>query len=101
VANPECTAFFKSSSANCFIPEQASLGAISSGKDFLHEGTLPRRTESKPLCSDAKRKAVWREIVGANGTYGLRDAETCYEADFGPKKGSIRQENAFFEDISL
>jgi hypothetical protein len=44
---------------------------------------------------------MWREIVRANGTYELREAETCYEADFGPKKGGLRKENAFFWDISV
>lgn len=70
----------------------------------------PRWTDSIAVGSEAfvgdtkeklGTKAMWREIVGANGTYGLREPETCYEADFGLKKVGLRQENAFFWDISV
>ena len=70
----------------------------------------PRWTDSIAVMSEAfvrdtkerlGTKAMWREIVGANGTYELREAEICYEADFGPKKAGLRQENAFFWDISV
>jgi len=70
----------------------------------------PRWTDSIAVGSEAfvrdmkerlGTKAMWREIVGENGAYELREAETCYEADFGPKKGVLRQENAFFWDVSV
>jgi len=45
-------------------------------------------------------KAMWREVVGVNGTYELRESLTSYEDDFGPKNIDLRPENAFFWDIS-
>ena len=30
-------------------------------------------------------KAMWREVVGENGSYELRESLTSYEDDFGPK----------------
>ncbi|OGP98490.1 MAG: hypothetical protein A2Z51_09260 [Deltaproteobacteria bacterium RBG_19FT_COMBO_52_11] len=30
-------------------------------------------------------KAMWREVVGANGSYELREPITSYEDDFGPE----------------
>jgi hypothetical protein len=44
---------------------------------------------------------MWREIIGADGTYELRETETCHEAEFGLKKWGLRQENAFFVDIPV
>ena len=46
-------------------------------------------------------KAMWREIVGANGSYELRDPIASYEAEFACKNDSLRQGNLFFWDISL
>jgi hypothetical protein len=45
-------------------------------------------------------RAMWREVVGANGTYELRESSTPYGDDFGPKNIDLRSENAFFWDIS-
>jgi len=46
-------------------------------------------------------KALWREIVGANGSYELREPRGSYGADFGPKNDGLRQKNTFFWDISI
>jgi hypothetical protein len=35
-------------------------------------------------------KAMWREVVGENGTYELRESLTSYEDDFGPKNVGLR-----------
>jgi len=35
-------------------------------------------------------KAMWREVVGENGTYELRESLTSYEDDFGPKNLGLR-----------
>jgi len=45
-------------------------------------------------------KAMWREVVGASGTYELRESLTSYGHDFGPKNIDLRSANAFFWDIS-
>ena len=45
-------------------------------------------------------KARWREVVGGNGTYELRESLTSYENDFGPRNIDLRPENAFYWDIS-
>ncbi|MBU1209066.1 MAG: transposase [Proteobacteria bacterium] len=46
-------------------------------------------------------KAMWREVVGANGSYELREPLTSYEDDFGPENVDLRLENAFYWDISF
>jgi hypothetical protein len=46
-------------------------------------------------------KAMWREVVGADGSYELRQSTAAYEADFTPQNEGLRQENAFFLDISI
>lgn len=49
-------------------------------------------------------RAIWREIVGANGIYELREPiNSCgsYGADFGHKKVGLRQKTPFFWDISV
>jgi putative transposase len=46
-------------------------------------------------------KAMWREIVGANGYYELREPMVPYEADFEPKNDGLRPENSLFWDISF
>ena len=45
-------------------------------------------------------QAMWREVVGVNGTYELRESLTSYGHDFGPKNVDLKSENAFFWDIS-
>jgi hypothetical protein len=42
---------------------------------------------------------MWREVVGTNGSYELREPLTSYEDDFGPKNVDLRLENAFSWDI--
>jgi len=46
-------------------------------------------------------KAMWREVVGAKGSYELRESLTSYEAGFGTKNVDLRPENAFYWDISF
>ena len=46
-------------------------------------------------------KAMWREVVGENGTYELRESLTSYEDDFGPKNVGLRFKKAFYWDISF
>jgi hypothetical protein len=41
-------------------------------------------------------KAMWREIVGVNGSYELREPIASYEADFPPKNEGLEHENALF-----
>ncbi|MBI5967893.1 MAG: transposase [Deltaproteobacteria bacterium] len=45
-------------------------------------------------------RAKWREIVRANGSYELRDPPTAYGAEFGLENAGLRQENAFYWDMS-
>lgn len=44
---------------------------------------------------------MWREVVGVNGSYELREPITSYEDDFGPENVDLRPENAFYRDISF
>jgi len=39
-------------------------------------------------------RVIWREIVGVNGSYELRESMASYEADFPPKNGSLGHGNA-------
>ena len=45
-------------------------------------------------------RAMGREVIGANGSYELRDPEISYNGHFDPENGDLRQENTFFWDIS-
>ena len=45
-------------------------------------------------------RAMGREIIGANGSYELRDPEISYNGNFDPENGDLRQENTFFWDKS-
>jgi len=69
----------------------------------------PRWTESIAVGSEAfvrdtkeklGIKAMGREVMGANGSYELREPETPYKADFGPENADLRQENTFYWDVS-
>jgi hypothetical protein len=42
-----------------------------------------------------------REVIGANGSYELREPTAAYEAVFDGKNEDLRQKNAFFWDISI
>ena len=44
-------------------------------------------------------KAMWREIVGANGSYELREPTAAYDLVFDAPNGDLKQKNAFFWDI--
>ena len=46
-------------------------------------------------------RAIWREIVGANGIYDLREPMNSYGADFGHKIMGLRQKNTFVWDVSI
>jgi hypothetical protein len=59
-----------------------------------------RRLEVK-LERQLGTRAMWREVVGANGSYELRESLTSYEDDFGPKKVDLTLENAFYWNISF
>lgn len=70
----------------------------------------PRWTESIAVGSEAfvretKEKlgvrAIGREVMGADASYELRDPETSYGAVFGPQNDTLREENAFFWDLSV
>jgi hypothetical protein len=69
----------------------------------------PRWTESIAVGSEAfiretkeklGIKAMGREVIGASGSYELREPEIPYEAHFSPENDDLRQENAFFWDES-
>ena len=45
-------------------------------------------------------RAIGREVIGADGSYELRDPETFYEAVFNPPDDDLSEENALFWDIS-
>jgi len=70
-------------------------------------GRQPRWTESiavgdEGFVGDVKEKlgirAMGREVIGANGSYELREPETSYEAVFRPENGDLRDENTFYWD---
>lgn len=74
-----------------------------------HHEREPRWTESIAVGSEGfvretkeklGIKAMGREVIGANGSYELREPETAYGADFGPENEDLRQENAFYWDLS-
>ena len=46
-------------------------------------------------------KAMWREVVGENGTFELRESLTSYGDDFGPKNVDLRLENGVYWEISF
>lgn len=79
------------------------------GKESYRERE-PRWTESIAVGSegfvrDTKErlgiKAVGRDVIGANGSYELREPETPYEANFSLESEGLRQENTFYWDISV
>jgi len=41
-------------------------------------------------------KAMWREVVGGNGSYELRESLTSYEDDFGPKNVDLMEMGSDF-----
>ncbi len=45
-------------------------------------------------------KAMWREMMGGEGSYELRETTAAYDVVFGAQNGDLRQENAFFWDIN-
>ena len=70
----------------------------------------PRWTESIAVGNEAfvretKEKlgirAIGREVIGADGSYELRDPEIPYKAVFGPQNDDLREENAFFWELSV
>ena len=44
---------------------------------------------------------MWWEIVGAQGSYELREPTAVYEDDFTCQNEDLRQENALFWDLSI
>ena len=79
------------------------------GKQEYRE-RLPRWTESiavggegfvKEVKEKLGAKAMWREMVGADGSYELLESPSPYDADFTPQNGGLRQGNAFFWDILI
>ena len=73
-------------------------------------GREPRWTESIAVGSEGfvretkeklGIKAMGREVIGADGSYELREPETPYKADFGPENDGLRQENTFYWDVSV
>jgi hypothetical protein len=45
--------------------------------------------------------ALWWEIAEADKFYEFQEPLTAHGADFGPKNEDLRQENAFYWDISV
>ncbi len=69
----------------------------------------PRWSESIAIGSEAfvrdvkeklGGKAMWREIIGADGSYELREPATAYATNFGTENERLRSQNAFYLDIS-
>jgi len=60
---------------------------------------------NKAFVRDTKEKfgikAMGEEVIGADGSYELRESETPYEADFGLGNEDLRKENAFYWDVSV
>ena len=46
-------------------------------------------------------KAMWREMVGADRSYELRESSSAHNDDFTPQNEGLRKENAFIWDISI
>lgn len=46
-------------------------------------------------------KAMGRDVIGENGPYELREPETPYGANLGPRNEDLSQENTFYWDVSL
>ena len=74
-----------------------------------HHEREPRWTESIAVGSEGfvretkeklGIKAMGREVIGANGSYELREPETAYGPGFGSENEDLRQENAFYWDLS-
>jgi putative transposase len=70
----------------------------------------PRWTESIAVGSEAfvratKEKlgirAVGREVMGANGSYELREPEAGYESNFSTENVGLSEENTFYWDVSV
>jgi len=40
-------------------------------------------------------------MIGAGGSYELREPATAYEGDFGLENGDLRPQNTFYWDISI
>jgi hypothetical protein len=45
-------------------------------------------------------KAKGREVIGGNGSYGLRGPLAAYEGVFGHEDGCLRTEDTYFWDDS-
>jgi hypothetical protein len=60
---------------------------------------------NKAFVRDTKEKigikAMGGKVIGANGSYELRESETPYEADFGLENEDLRQENTFYLNVSV
>ena len=70
----------------------------------------PRWTESIAVGSEAfvrdtKEKlgirAVGREVIGANGSYELREPGAGYESNFSTENVGLSEENTFYWDVSV
>jgi len=76
------------------------------GKEEL--GRQSRWTESiavgsKAFVEDTKEKlgikATGREVIGGDGVYELREAESSYDALFGPENSDLSSKNAYYWDL--
>ena len=59
---------------------------------------------NKAFVRDTKEKfgiKAMGGVIGANGSYELRESETSYKADFGLENEDLRQENTFYWDVSV
>jgi len=59
---------------------------------------------NKAFVRDTKEKfgiKAMGGVIGANGSYELRESGTPYKADFGLGNGNLRQENTLYWDVSV
>jgi putative transposase len=84
-------------------------------KDWVEEALEKKSWERQPRWSESiavgneafvretKEKlgirAIGREVIGADGSYELRDPEIPYKAVFGPPNDDLREENGFFWEL--
>jgi hypothetical protein len=60
---------------------------------FLHNLFLPGEIYAQWFKKERLgAKAMWRELVEANGLYELRESLTPYQAGFGPRKVDLSLE---------
>jgi len=58
---------------------------------------------SKAFVEDTKERlgisTIGREVIGGDGVYELREAESSYDALFGPENSDLSSKNAYYWDL--